>query len=117
MDLGMPTLIGCKTTEECAALCHDLKLQFVELNMNLPQYQPRRTDAAQLRALAQRYGIYYTIHLDENLNPGDFNPYVAEAWRRSATARSTCPSILHWPGSVTPAQWWRSKRPKPCKNR
>lgn len=84
MDLGMPTLIGCKTTEECAALCHDLKLQFVELNMNLPQYQPGRTDAAQLRALTQRYGIYYTIHLDENLNPGDFNPYVAEAWRRTA---------------------------------
>lgn len=84
MELGMPTLLGCKTTEACAALCQKLGLQFVELNMNLPQYQPGWTDAAQLRALAQKYGIYYTIHLDENLNPGDFNPYVAEAWRRTA---------------------------------
>lgn len=87
MELGMPTLIECKTTEECAALCRALGLQFVELNMNLPQYQPGRIRAEELQAIAEKYRIYYTIHLDENLNVSDFNPYVAEAWRR--TVRET----------------------------
>jgi len=45
---------------------------FVELNMNLPEYQADRLDVAALRRIAEKYGIYYTIHLDENLNPCDF---------------------------------------------
>lgn len=85
MDLGMPTLIACNTTEECAVLCHALELQFIELNMNLPQYQPGQINSRQLQAIAQKYGIYYTIHLDENLNVSDFNPYVAKAWQRTVT--------------------------------
>jgi hypothetical protein len=35
MQLGMPTLIEIKSLEACAALCRDLGLAFVELNMNL----------------------------------------------------------------------------------
>ena len=33
---GMPTLIETETLEECAALCRELELDFIELNMNLP---------------------------------------------------------------------------------
>ena len=29
---------------------------------------------------ADAAGIYYTIHLDENLNVADFNPFVREAY-------------------------------------
>ena len=39
MDFGMPTLIEIKSLEACAALCKELDLRFVELNMNLPEYQ------------------------------------------------------------------------------
>ena len=39
--------------------------------------------------LAEQAGIYYTIHLDENLNIADFNQLVSEAYletvRRSIT--------------------------------
>lgn len=84
---GMPTLLELQTLEETAALCRELRLQFIELNMNLPQYQPDTLNAEQLQAIAQKYGVYYTIHLDENLNVSDFNPYVAEAYRR--TVRET----------------------------
>lgn len=39
MDFGMPTLIENDTLEDNAKLCNELGLQFVELNMNLPQFQ------------------------------------------------------------------------------
>lgn len=79
-DLGMPTLIELPELEDCAALCAELGLQFVELNMNMPQYQIHSLDANRLAQLSEKYGIYYTIHLDENLNISDFNSYVADAY-------------------------------------
>ncbi len=82
-DLGMPTLIELPHLEDCAALCHELGLQFMELNMNLPQYQINKFDIKKYRELARKYNIYYTIHLDENLNISDFNPYVADAYRQT----------------------------------
>lgn len=83
MRFGMPSLIETKTPEECAALCAELGLSFVELNMNLPQYQTDTMDVELLRNLAERYGIFYTIHIDENLNMADFNPLVAKAYRET----------------------------------
>ena len=83
MDFGMPTLIELPALEDCAKLCRELALQFVELNMNLPQYQPDRIDRDRLRKIREEYGIYFTIHLDENLNPADFNPYIAQAYLRT----------------------------------
>jgi len=80
MQFGMPTLIETKSIESCAALCHELGLDFVELNMNLPEYQAERLDVERLGDIADKYGIYYTIHIDENLNPCDFNERVAVAY-------------------------------------
>ena len=79
-NFGMPTLIETSTLEECAKLCAELSLDFIELNMNLPQYQLDKIDAEYFKSIADQYGIYYTIHLDENLNVCDFNPHVAEAY-------------------------------------
>ena len=81
MQFGMPTLIENHTLEENVALCSSLGLKFIELNMNFPEYQVDRleqTDA--LFRLADQAGIYYTIHLDENLNIADFNPLVTGAY-------------------------------------
>lgn len=83
MDFGMPTLIELPEIEECAKMCSSLGLQFVELNMNLPQYQLDSMNTDELQRIADKYGIYYTIHLDENLNVCDFNPYVSSAYRRT----------------------------------
>jgi len=55
--------------------------------MNLPQYQLDKISASYFKEIAMKYGIYYTIHLDENLNVSDFNPYIAEGYRR--TVRET----------------------------
>lgn len=77
---GMPTLIETNTLEECAKLCSELGLDFIELNMNLPQYQLDRIDTDYFKSIAEKYGLYYTLHLDENLNVCDFNSYVAESY-------------------------------------
>lgn len=39
LEFGMPTLIENCTLEENVALCRELELDFIELNMNMPQYQ------------------------------------------------------------------------------
>ena len=83
MDLGMPTLIELPEIADCAKLCRELGLQFVELNMNLPQYQADRIRSDRFRETGERYGVYFTLHLDENLNVSDFNPHVAEAYSRT----------------------------------
>ncbi len=82
-NYGMPTLIETNTLEGCAKLCAELELDFVELNMNMPQYQLDKIDVDYIKSIADKYGIYYTIHLDENLNVGDFNSYVAEAYLKT----------------------------------
>lgn len=80
MQFGMPTLIEIKSIEACARLCSELGLGFIELNMNFPEYQADRLDVVLLRQIAEIYGIYYTIHLEEGLNPWDFNSRVANAY-------------------------------------
>lgn len=84
LHFGMPTLIENRTPADCAALCGQLGLSFVELNMNLPDYQLHTMDVDKLRALGEEHGLYYTIHLDENFNPCDFNPAVAQAYLDTA---------------------------------
>lgn len=79
MRFGMPALIQIEGLEESAALCRELGLDFVELNMNFPQYQLHRMDPAALGDTARRYGIFYTLHLDDDMNVADFNPAVAKA--------------------------------------
>ncbi len=81
MQFGMPTLIESKTLADNIRLCGKLNLRFIELNMNFPEYQiDKLEDTGPFYGAADDAGIYYTIHLDENLNIADFNPLVAGAY-------------------------------------
>lgn len=80
MYWGIPTLIENSSIEESVDLCKELDFDFVELNMNLPQYQLNNIDVSKLIALQKEKNIFFTIHLDENLNVSDFNRYVADAY-------------------------------------
>lgn len=81
LQFGMPTLIEIESIEDTMKFCKELGLSFVELNMNLPQYQiDQLENTAYLKSLKERYKIGYTIHLDENLNVCDFNKAVAKAY-------------------------------------
>lgn len=81
LQFGMPTLIENRTLEDNIDLCSRLGLNFIELNMNFPEYQVDHLEQTDhLYELANKAGIYYTIHLDENLNIADFNMLVSEAY-------------------------------------
>ena len=59
LKFGMPTLIEIPEPEQCAALCRKLELSFVEMNMNLPQYQVQTMGVSRLKGIAKEYGIGY----------------------------------------------------------
>ena len=77
---GAPTMVEMETLEQAAQVCADLKLDFLELNINFPQYLLRELDADKLRELAARYGIFYTLHLDDEMSIADFNPNIAQGY-------------------------------------
>ena len=81
IQFGMPTLIENRTLQENVDLCSRLGLRFIELNMNFPEYQIDELEqTGRFLAAAEGAGLYYTIHLDENLNIADFNPLVKDAY-------------------------------------
>ena len=81
IQYGMPTLIENRTLEDNVALCSSLGLKFIELNMNFPEYQVDQLERTEeLIRIAKQAQIYYTIHLDENLNIADFNQLVTDAY-------------------------------------
>lgn len=81
MQFGMPTLIENNTLEDNLRLCKRCGFDFLELNMNLPEYQVEQLEkTAELKKLADDYSVFFTIHLDENLNVCDFNTAVSNAY-------------------------------------
>lgn len=78
MEWGIPTLIEAPDPEESAALCKELGFDFVELSMDLPDSQS--LNIRRLRRAAEKYGIYYTIHLEGLMDLCCFNPRVADAY-------------------------------------
>ena len=80
MKFGMPTLVECKNLEDCAKTAAESGLSFIEINMSFPQYQPHMLSIEEAKRIAKEYGVSYTIHADELLNPFDFNPLVREAY-------------------------------------
>ncbi len=80
VPLGMPTLLEAPCLDESVALAGRLGLDFIELNMNLPEYQIGTMPVEAMRRHIVPGGVYFTLHLDENLNVCDFNHDVAEAY-------------------------------------
>ena len=73
MHVGMPVLIELPDLEANARLAAELGLDFIELNMCLPPYQNEMLNDGMFPRIADRYGIFYTIHMDELFDPFTFN--------------------------------------------
>lgn len=80
MKFGMPTLVECRDVFECRDVALKYGLDFIELNMSFPQYQPATLSVPELRKMMNKDGIFFTIHADEMLNPFDFNPKVSKCY-------------------------------------
>lgn len=78
--LGMPTLIECKDIERNIDLCKELELDFIEINMNLPQFQLEQINPNYYIKLMADNNIFFTFHLPEETNVADFNPRVRKAY-------------------------------------
>ncbi|TCZ79260.1 hypothetical protein E0485_05155 [Paenibacillus albiflavus] len=78
MKLGMPTLIEFKSLEENLKRCKELKLDFIELNMNIPIYTPEFLPAQELLDMKFKYGIDFTIHLPEEFDLSSFQPSIRQ---------------------------------------
>lgn len=83
MDFGMPFLLENSDITSAARLCHQLGLQFVELNMSFPTCLAENLDVQMLYQLKKQLDIYFTIHLEEDCNPFAFNTGIRRAWQGS----------------------------------
>ena len=73
MRFGMPVLVDRPRLDDCLALCESLGLDFVEINMNLPEY-------AQLsKQLPAHAWGKITLHMDERFDPWHYHPDIAAA--------------------------------------
>ena len=84
ITFGCPTLIELPDIESTSALCEELGLKFMEINMSFPQYQIDAIDVARIARAGDKYGIFYTVHMDEELNPCCTNATVAQAYLDAA---------------------------------
>jgi len=75
MKFGMPTLIELDSLQKNVALCCELGLSFIEINMNLPLFQ-----ISGLKTLRSLPDIEITLHLPEELNVWDFNHIIRGAY-------------------------------------
>lgn len=80
MILGMPTLVELNTLEDNINLCRELGLNFIELNMNLPQFQADRLHMEVLSKVKEDNNIFFTIHLPEEMDIASFNGRVKKAY-------------------------------------
>ena len=48
IQFGMPTLIENRTLQDNISLCSRLGLRFIELNMNVPEYQTEELEQTEL---------------------------------------------------------------------
>ena len=76
-------MVEMTSIESGAALCRELGLDFLELNINFPQFTLEKLDIAELKRIAGEYGIFYTLHLDDEMSIADFNPYIADGYCRT----------------------------------
>lgn len=98
MEWGIPTLIEAPGPEESAALCSDLGFNFVELNMNLPQYHQTMLDTIrfaresgiQVLNMHLLEGVYFTLPDKKvylyDMNRGYFYGRLKEAISRCEEA-------------------------------
>lgn len=76
---GMPTLIELDTLKENVVLCKRLELDFVEINLNMPQFQPNKINRRMINKYRKNHDIYFTIHLPEDINVTHFNDGLRKA--------------------------------------
>jgi len=97
LRLGMPTLIELETLEENITLCKSLGLDFIEINLNMPQFQPHILSAQMLNDLQEKHQLFFTFHLAEDIDIGHFNPGIRKAYSDVILETLELMKVIHSP--------------------
>lgn len=79
MKLGIPTLIEYCDIQNHVQMCKECGFDFIELNLTFPWLQKSVVDTTELNKVQNANGLWYTIHLHDQLNPVDFCDDIREA--------------------------------------
>lgn len=75
MKLGMPQLFEYDTIEENLVLAKELKLDFIELNLNF-SYCRKEMEEGKLAALLKKYGLEATLHFYDEADFASYDEVV-----------------------------------------
>lgn len=80
MKIGMPALVEYNTLNELVDLCLKLKLDFIELNMNLPYNFIENVEPHILRKIIKDTNIEFTMHMPDDADLGTFYESVRKGY-------------------------------------
>ena len=80
MIFGMPALVEYTSINQLIELCMKLKLNFIELNMNLPYNFINNINPAELRKISKETNIEFTMHMPDGADLGSFYESVREGY-------------------------------------
>jgi sugar phosphate isomerase/epimerase len=70
--VGMPALVEYTSLAQLVDLCLELKLNFIELNMNLPYNFIENINPAELKKISKQTNIEFTMHMPDEADLGTF---------------------------------------------
>lgn len=80
MKLGMPALVEYSSVDQLVELCMKLKLDFIELNMNLPYNFIQNLNPIRLKNITKETNIEFTMHMPDDADLGSFYASVREGY-------------------------------------
>lgn len=78
--LGMPALVEYTSLNQLIELCMKLKLNFIELNMNLPYNFIQNLPPNELNRITKETNIEFTMHMPDEADIGSFYESVREGY-------------------------------------
>jgi len=76
----MPALVEYTTLKQLVDLCLELKLNFIELNMNLPYNFIQNISPTELKKITEETNIEFTMHMPDEADLGTFYQSVREGY-------------------------------------
>lgn len=80
MKLGIPALVEFNKLEQLVLTCTELKLDFIELNMNLPYNFIQNLNPQELKQIKDEHNIDFTIHMPDEADLGSFYGSVRQGY-------------------------------------
>nr|WP_312578757.1 TIM barrel protein [Sedimentibacter sp.] len=77
---GMPALVEYTSLIQLVELCLDLKLDFIELNMNLPYNFIDNINPSELKNISKETNIEFTMHMPDEADLGTFYESVRKGY-------------------------------------